>query len=70
MNPSTYTLTLDANQLQVLAGLLDAAIKTIGIRAMEDDVVGLMQTIKNAQPSSDAFPPAPTYAEPNAQTED
>ena len=54
MSLSTYTLTLDANQLQVLAGLLDAAIKAIGIRAMEDDVVGLMQTIKNAAPSDTA----------------
>ncbi len=70
MNPSTYTLTLDANQLQVLVGLLDAAIKAIGIRAMEDDVVQLMQTIKSAQPAADAFPPAPTYAEPAAQTKD
>jgi len=32
----------------VLAGLLDAAIKTLGIRAMEDDVVDLMQVVKAA----------------------
>lgn len=42
------TLDLTPAQFQVLAGLLDAAIKTLGIRAMEDDVVDLMQVIKAA----------------------
>jgi hypothetical protein len=42
------TLELTPAQFQVLAGLLDAAIKTLGIRAMEDDVVSLMQAVKAA----------------------
>ena len=42
------TLELTPAQFQVLAGLLDAAIKTLGIRAMEDDVVDLMQAVKAA----------------------
>jgi hypothetical protein len=42
------TLDLTPAQFQVLAGLLDAAIKTLGIRAMEDDVVDLMQAVKAA----------------------
>jgi hypothetical protein len=41
-------LDLTPAQFQVLAGLLDAAIKTLGIRAMEDDVVDLMQAVKAA----------------------
>jgi hypothetical protein len=35
-------------QFQTLAGLLDQAVKTIGIRAFEDDVVSLMQAVKAA----------------------
>jgi hypothetical protein len=42
------TLELTPAQFQTLAGLLDAAIKTLGIRAMEDDVVDVMQVIKAA----------------------
>jgi hypothetical protein len=42
------TLDLTPAQFQTLAGLLDAAIKTLGIRAMEDDVVDLMQAVKAA----------------------
>jgi hypothetical protein len=41
-------LDLTPAQFQVLAGLLDAAIKTLGLRAMEDDVVDLMQVVKAA----------------------
>ena len=41
-------LDLTPQQFQVLAGLLDAAIKAIGIRAMEDDVVDLMRVLKDA----------------------
>lgn len=41
-------LNLTSAQFQTLAGLLDAAIKTLGIRAMEDDVVSLMQAVKAA----------------------
>jgi hypothetical protein len=41
-------LDLTPAQFQVLAGLLDAAIKAIGIRAMEDDVVDLMRAVKDA----------------------
>ncbi len=42
------TLELTPAQFQTLAGLLDAAIKTLGIRAMEDDVVDLMRVVKAA----------------------
>jgi hypothetical protein len=41
-------LTLTQEQAQALVGLLDIAIKQVGIRAMEDDIVGLMQAIKAA----------------------
>lgn len=41
-------LDLTPAQFQVLAGLLDQAIKMIGIRAFEDDVVDLMRVIKSA----------------------
>lgn len=46
-------LELTTEQFQTLAGLLDQAIKTIGIRAFEDDVVSLMQAVKaGVQPAS------------------
>jgi hypothetical protein len=41
-------LHLTPEQAQALLGLLDIAIKQVGIRAMEDDVVGLMQAVKAA----------------------
>ena len=41
-------LDLTPAQFQVLAGLLDAAIKAVGIRAFEDDVVDLMRAVKEA----------------------
>ena len=41
-------IDLTPAQFQTLAGLLDQAIKTIGIRAFEDDVVDLMGVIKTA----------------------
>lgn len=37
-------------QFQTLAGLLDIAVKSIGLRAFEDDVVSLMQAVKSAKP--------------------
>jgi len=44
---------LTPQQAQTLLGLLDIAIKQVGIRAMEDDVVSLMQAVKSAiQPQS------------------
>lgn len=42
------TLHLTPEQAKALLGLLDIAIKQVGIRAMEDDVVGLMQAVKAA----------------------
>ena len=42
------TLTLTPEQFQTLLGLLDQAFRVIGIRAHEDDVVSLMQSIKSA----------------------
>lgn len=51
-----FQLNLTPEQMQVLAGLLDAAIKTVGVRAMEDDVVDLFRAIKSATPPP---PPAP-----------
>jgi hypothetical protein len=41
-------IDLTPAQFQTLAGLLDQAVKTIGIRAFEDDVVSLMSAIKAA----------------------
>lgn len=40
-------IDLTPAQFQVLAGLFDQAIKVIGIRAMEDDVIDLMRVIKS-----------------------
>jgi hypothetical protein len=54
-----FQLNLTPEQMRVLAGLLDAAIKAVGIRAMEDDVVDLMRAVKSATP-----PPPPPPAEP------
>ena len=42
------TIERTTAQVQTLAGLLDQAIKQIGIRAFEDDVVSLMQAVKAA----------------------
>ena len=41
-------IDLTPAQFQVLAGLLDQAIKVIGIRAMEDDVIDLMRVVRGA----------------------
>jgi hypothetical protein len=35
-------------QFQALVGMMDVAVKTLGIRALEDDVVSLMQAVKAA----------------------
>lgn len=43
-----FQLSLTSEQMQVLTGLLDAAIKTVGVRAMEDDVIDLFHAIKSA----------------------
>jgi hypothetical protein len=42
------TLELTPAQFQVLAGLLDIAIKQIGIRAFEEDVCQLMAKVKES----------------------
>ncbi len=42
------TIELTPAQFQALVGMLDIAIKQIGIRAMEDDIVGIMATVKAA----------------------
>ena len=42
------TLNLTPEQFQAMVGMLDVAIKQIGLRAMEDDIVGLMGAIKAA----------------------
>lgn len=51
-------LELSTQRLNTLAGLLDVAIKSIGIRAMEDDVLELMQALKalNSQQAQEAAP--------------
>lgn len=51
-------LELSTQRLNTLAGLLDVAIKSIGIRAMEDDVLELMQALKalNSQQTQEAAP--------------
>lgn len=46
-----FQLNLTPEQMQVLAGLLDAAIKAVGVRAMEEDVVDLFRAIKSAAPA-------------------
>jgi hypothetical protein len=45
------TLDLTPAQFQALVGLLDIAIKQVGIRAFEDDVAGLMAAVKAAVPT-------------------
>jgi hypothetical protein len=42
------TIELTNEQFQTLAGVVDVAIKALGIRAMEDDVIALMAAIKAA----------------------
>jgi hypothetical protein len=41
-------IELTPAQFATLAGLLDQAVRQIGIRAFEDDVVSLMQVVKSA----------------------
>lgn len=45
-------LELTPSQFQALVGMLDIAIKQIGIRAMEDDIVGIMNAVKAAAQSA------------------
>ena len=47
LKQSQMQIDLTPAQFQVLAGMLDQAIKVIGIRAMEDDVIDLMRVIKS-----------------------
>lgn len=51
-------LELSTQRLSTLVGLLDVAIKSVGIRAMEDDVLELMQALKalNSQQAQEAAP--------------
>lgn len=39
-------LELSPERLKTLVGLIDVAVKAIGIRAMEDDVLDLVQALK------------------------
>ncbi len=48
MDGKKMAFDLTPQQFQTLAGLLDVAIKSLGIRAMEDDVVDLMRAVKDA----------------------
>jgi len=41
-------LELTPEQFQALVGMMDVAVKQIGIRALEDDIVSLMSAIKAA----------------------
>ena len=47
------TLELTQQQFQALVGLMDIAIKQVGIRAFEDDVAGVMAAIKAAAKSAE-----------------
>jgi hypothetical protein len=47
------TLDLTPQQFQALVGMLDVAIKQVGIRAMEDDIVGLMAAVKATAKASE-----------------
>ncbi len=50
---STVSLQLTSPEMQALIGLLDVAIKNVGIRAMEDDVIGLIAAIKATAKASE-----------------
>lgn len=52
-------LELSPERLKTLVGLIDVAVKAIGIRAMEDDILDLVQALKalNAEQAPQA--PAP-----------
>ena len=50
------TLDLTPAQFQALVGMMDVAVKTLGIRALEDDVVSLMQAVKAVTVKTDEAP--------------
>lgn len=45
---NTVTLELTPGEFNALVGLLDAGVKTVGIRALEDDTVSLTKKLKKA----------------------
>ena len=45
-----YELKLTQDQMQALAGLLDVAVKTLGLRAITADVLGVVTAIMEAKP--------------------
>lgn len=49
-------LTLTQEQFQALVGLLDVAVKQVGLRALEPDVVGLFGALKAAIPAETDAP--------------
>ena len=40
------TIELTDVQFQAFVGMMDVAVKSLGIRALEDDVVGVMAALK------------------------
>jgi hypothetical protein len=50
------TIELNNTQAQILIAMLDIAVKNMGVRAMEDDVVSIFQAVKKsfAQAAEDA----------------
>lgn len=42
------TLELNNTQAQVLVAMFDIAVKNMGVRAMEDDVVSVFHAVKKA----------------------
>lgn len=46
--PKTPTLALPLKRLECLVGLLDLSVKTLGLRAMEPDVIDLIDAVRAA----------------------
>jgi len=53
-----YVVTLTEDQMQALAGMLDAATKALGLRAVTKDVLGVLNAIEASEqrPAEEAKP--------------
>lgn len=45
-----FKVTFTENQIKTLAGLLDVAVKSIGIRATNQDVIDVVRAVESAEP--------------------
>lgn len=59
-----YKVTLTPPQMQALAGILDAAVKAIGLRAVKQDFVDVVLALESAQLDSPPPPAAPPETPP------